>query len=164
MASDPEAPLMNANLKAQSYYIAHACVACPHCGAATLLTALALAPGHESRDDELGDWQSIAANAFCSHIAAVSRAVYRRLRRIAPNFRFVPDGGTEDCYWTNHCQHCDLAIADDELHGEPGAHGFVLCSEAHAASVDLIEVAEPFEALAVGYSLEPEFFAFMRRT
>lgn len=163
MATDPNAPVPNANLRAQSYYIARTCVACPHCGASTLLIALALGSGHEARDDELGEWEAVPANAFCFYVAAVSRAVYRRLRRNVPNFKFVRGDSAGDGYWANHCQHCDLVIADDELHGEPGVHGFVLCSEVHAANVDLTEVREPFEALAGGYAIEPEFFAFMRR-
>lgn len=163
MAIDPSALLPNANLRAQNYYIARTCVACPHCGAPTLLTALALGPAHEERDDELGDWQPVAGNAFCFYVAAVSREVYLRLLKSAPNFKFAPEGNAGEGSWANHCQHCDRVISDDELHGEPGVHGFVLCSEAHAASVDLIEVCEPFEALAAGYSLEPEFFALMRR-
>jgi hypothetical protein len=150
-------------LRASRYYIARSAVACPHCGAATLLTALALGAGHEARDDELGDWQAVPANAFCFYVAAVSQAVYRCLRKCAANFKFVPAGSAADGCWANHCQHCDLTIDDDELHAEPGTHGFVLCNEAHAASVDLIEIGEPFEAAAAGYSLEPEFFALMRR-
>ena len=163
MAIDPNAPLPNANLRAQSYYIARTCVACPHCGASTLLTALALGSGHEARDDEWGDWETVQANAFCFYVAAVSRAVYRRLRRNAPNFKFMRSDSAGNRYWANHCQHCDLVLADDDLHGEPGVHGFVLCSAEHATSIDLIEVREPFEALAGGYALEPEFFSFMRR-
>ena len=163
MATDPNAPLPNANLRAARYYIARTCVACPHCGISTLLCALALGSGHEARDDELGDWQAVQANAFCFYIAAVSRAVYRRLRRKAPNFKFASSDDAAESHWLNHCQHCDLVIADDEIHGEPGMHGFVLCNEAHAANIDLIEINEPFEALAGGYSVEPEFFAFMRR-
>jgi hypothetical protein len=163
LASAPDVPLPNANLRARSYYIARTCVACPHCGASTLLIALALAPGHEQRDDELGDWQPVGANAFCFHIAAVSRTVYRRLRKHAPYFKFTSGGSAGESGWANHCQHCDLAIADAELHEEPGVHGFALCSAAHAAGIDLIEIAEPFEVSAAGYALEPEFFALMRR-
>jgi hypothetical protein len=169
LANAPDAPLANANLRAALYFIARTRAACPHCGAATMLTALALGLGHEIRDDETdadetGDWQPVEANALCFYVAAVSLLVYRRLRRDAPNFRFVSDETTGTSYWANHCQHCSSLISDDELHGEPGSHGFVLCSEAHAAKVVLIEVHEPFEASAGGYALEPEFFDFMQRT
>lgn len=163
MPDHPNAPLPNANIRAASYYIARTWAACPHCAAATLLTALALARGHETRDDDADDWQPVQGNAFISYVAAVSPGVYRQLRTEAPNLRFVSHEATGDSYWANHCRHCGFSIGDDELHGEPGTHGFVLCSEAHAAGVDLIEVREPFEALAGGYALEPEFFMFMRR-
>jgi hypothetical protein len=153
----------SANLRARSYFIARSCVVCPHCGTSTLLTALALGSGHEARDDELGDWADVQANAFCFYVAAVSRTVYRRLRRHAPHFKFVRGESAGEGYWANHCQHCEIVIDDDDLHCEPGAHGFVLCSKVHAASVDLMEIREPFEALAGGYALEPEFFGCMRR-
>jgi len=155
-------------LRAARYYIAFIRAACPHCGAGTLLSALAVGPGHETRDDEAeddetDDWQPVESNALCFHVAAVSPGVYRRLCRDAPNFRFVAGESGETRYWTNHCQHCGASISDDALHGEPGSHGFVLCSEGHAANVALMEVHEPFEAAAGGYALEPEFFGFMRR-
>jgi hypothetical protein len=128
-----------------------------------LLVALALEGGHETCEDDADAWQPVAANAFIFFVAAVSSVVYRRLRKDAPQLRFVSHETTGDFYWANHCQHCGRSISDDDLHGEPGTHGFVLCSEAHAAAVDLIEVFEPFEALAGGYALEPEFFTLMRR-
>jgi hypothetical protein len=155
--------LQNANVRSARYYIARACVACPHCRAATWLTALALPPGHETRDEDTDDWQAVPANAFLFHVATVAAAVGRRLRIIAPNLSFISSATTGNSYWTNRCRRCNLLVGDDMLHGEPGAHGFALCSEAHAASIGLIEVCEPFEALAAGYTLEPEFFALMRR-
>jgi hypothetical protein len=174
LANAPDAPLPNANLRAALYFIARTRVACPHCGAATMLTALALGPGHEIRADdtdaddtgadETSTWQPVEANALCFHVAAVSPVVYRRLRSDAPNFRFGCGETTGTAYWANHCQHCSALIGDDELHGEPGSHGFVLCSEAHAARVVLIEVHEPFEAAAGGYALAPGFFDCMQRT
>ena len=163
MASDPDAPLPSANVRAASYYIARSCAVCPHCASATWLTALALPPGHETRDDA-DDWQAVPANAFLFYVAAVSGTVRRRLARDAPGLRFASSETTGNAYWANRCQRCELLIGDDVLHGEPGIHGFALCSEAHAASIILVEVTEPFEALAAGYTLEPEFFALMRRT
>jgi len=154
--------LRDANVRAASYYIARTSAACPNCGGSTSLAALALAPGHETRDDESDAWQRVEANVFCFHVAAVSPAVDRRLRSDMPNFGFVrTEAG--DGAWANHCEHCGSSISDDALHGEPGDHGFVPCSEAHAARVVLIEVREPFEATAGGIALEPEFFGFMRR-
>ena len=157
-----ETHVPSANLRAAGYYIARSSAVCPHCRATTALTALAVAAGHETRDEESDDWLPVAANGFCFHVAAVSPAVYLRLRREAPNFRFVPDATGSAC-WANHCEHCGAALSDDELHCEPGAHGFVPCSETHASRVTLVEVREPFEVAAGGVALEPEFFEFMSR-
>lgn len=162
MTNDPDEILPSANLRATGYYIAHRWATCPYCGAATLLTALAVGAGHEMRDDESDDWEPVEAHAFSFYIAAVSAPVHRQLRKQAPNFRFVSDKTTGHAGWANHCEHCGLAVDDDLLHAEPGGHGFVPCSENQAASVYLIEVDEPFEALAAGYALEPEFFGFMQ--
>jgi hypothetical protein len=157
MANDPERPpdLPNANVRAASYYIARTSISCPHCGANTLLTGVALAPDHETLDEEAGEWQSVPANAFLFYLEAVSYTVHLQLCRAAPNLRF-------ESYWVNHCQHCGRALGDHEVHGEPG-RGFTPLSEDDAADIVLTVVAEPFEALAAGYSLEPDFFAGMRR-
>ena len=154
--------LPSANLRAAAYYIARTWTACPHCGLATLLTALAVSAGHEIRDDESDDWEPVEAHAFSFYIAAVSVPVHRQLRKHAPDFRFICDEATGDAGWANHCEHCCLPIDDDLLHIEPGGHGFVPCSEDQAATVSLLKVDEPFEALAAGYAVEPEFFAFMQ--
>ena len=163
MATDPSGPLPSANVRSASYYIARTCAACPHCGAATWLSALALPPGHETRVEDTDDWQPVPANAFLSHISALSATVCRRLRAIAPDLSFASSDPTGNSYWANRCRRCDFLVGDDSLHGEPGIHGFSLCSEAHAASVALIAICEPFEAFVAGYTLEPEFFALMAR-
>ena len=160
MENDALAP--SANVRAASYYIARSSAVCPHCRATTRLTALAVALRFETRDDESDEWQPVAASAFCFHVAAVSTAVYRRLLEEAANFKFAFSETGSAC-WTNHCEHCGAALNDDELHCEPGAHGFVPCSERQASSVTLVEVREPFEASVGGVALEPEFFGFMRR-
>jgi len=152
---DPEKPLPSANVRAASYYLASTRIPCPHCGAITPLTAVALAPAHETWDGESEEWQLVPANAFLFCIEAVSVTVHARLRRMAPNFAFHSS-------WANHCEHCERVIGEHEVHGEPG-RGFTPQNEDEAAGIVLTEVAEPFEAAAAGYSLEPEFFARMRR-
>jgi hypothetical protein len=157
MAIEPEGlpTLASANVRAASYFIVHTHIPCPHCGAVTPLIAVALPPAHETLDDESDGWQSVPANAFLHCLEAVSCTVHVRLRQAAPNFRFAS-------YWANHCEHCEQVLGDDHVHGEPGC-GFTPIGEDAAADIILTEVAEPFEALAAGYSLEPEFFARMRR-
>jgi hypothetical protein len=155
MAIDPEEALPNANVRAASYYIARTSMPCPHCGAITRLTAVALAPAHETCDGESEEWQAMAANAFLFYLEAVSITVHARLIQAAPNLAF-------DSYWANHCEHCERIVGDHEVHGEPG-RGFTPQSGDDAARIVLTEIVEPFEASAAGYSLEPEFFALMRR-
>jgi hypothetical protein len=157
MAIDPEdlLSLARANVRAASYYIARTHIPCPHCGTVTPLIAVALPPTHETLDEESDEWQSVPANAFLYYLEAVSSTVHAYLRRAAPNFRFAS-------YWANHCEHCERILGDDQAHGEPGC-GFTPTGEDEAADIILTEVPEPFEAFAAGYSLEPEFFARMRR-
>jgi hypothetical protein len=157
MAIDAEElpPLPSANVRAASYYIARTHMPCPHCGAVTPLTGVALAPGHETLDEAGDEWQSVPANAFLFYLEALSQAVQARLHQMAANVRF-------DSYWVNHCEHCERILDDHDVHGEPG-HGFTPLSEAEAENVVLMEITEPFEASAAGYSLEPEFFVRMRR-
>jgi hypothetical protein len=154
--SEENTDLPSANVRAASYYIARTHIRCPHCGVNTQLTGVALAPDHETFDDEAEAWQSVAANAFLFNIQAVSCPVYSRLSRAAPNLCFA------SCFWLNHCEHCRRELADHEVHGEPG-RGFTPLNEDDAANILLTEIAEPFEALTAGYSLEPDFFAGMRR-
>jgi hypothetical protein len=51
-------------------------------------------------------------------------------------------------------------LSDDQLHCEPG--GFMPSDALEARSISLTLVRQDFSALASGYALEPEFFAFMR--
>ncbi len=157
MAIDPEdlMSLAVANVRSASYYIARTHIPCPHCGAVTPLIAVALPADHETLDDESDEWQPVPANAFLYCLEAVSCSVDARLRNMAPTFRFAS-------YWANHCEHCERILGDDQVHGEPGC-GFTPICEDEAADIILTEVAEPFAAFAAGYSLEPEFFARMRR-
>jgi hypothetical protein len=155
MAIDPEEAFPSANVRAASYYIARTRMPCPHCGAVTPLTAVALPPVHETRDGESEEWQCVQGNAFLFHLQAVSVAVHARLCRTASNLVF-------DSYWANSCEHCERILDDQQVHGEPGC-GFTPQSGDEAAGIVLTEVSEPFEACAAGYSLEPEFFAQMRR-
>jgi hypothetical protein len=52
-------------------------------------------------------------------------------------------------------------LDDHELHCEPDA-AFAPSSAAAAASVQIVEVRQPFEAAAAGYTFEPEYFSSMR--
>jgi hypothetical protein len=53
-------------------------------------------------------------------------------------------------------------LDDYELHCEPDG-AFMPCGEAEAGNILLLQIDEPFEAVAAGCALEPEFFRFMRK-
>lgn len=168
-------PLPNANVRAQTYYVARTDARCRHCGLATRLLALALPQDHESLIDESqaepGDgsepasdaWQRAGVNAFLFYVDHLPAGVQDRLRQLLQFFRPASSASTMNSYWANHCEHCGTAFSDHELHCEPDG-AFVPTSEAAAISIRLLEVQAPFEAAAAGYAIQPEFFASMRRS
>jgi len=63
----------------------------------------------------------------------------------------------------HYCEHCGTLLGDHELHCEPEG-AFMPSSEAAAANIHLLQIPEPFQAVAAGYTFEPEFFGFMRKS
>jgi hypothetical protein len=166
--------LADANVRSQTYYVARAHVRCWHCGLATRLLALAVPADHESADpDAQADadcgepaadaWQCANANAFLFYVESLPDAVSARLNRLWPFFRLAHSAATLNSYWVNHCERCGALLGDHELHCEPDG-AFMPASEAAAANIELLHIEEPFEAVAAGCALEPEFFGFMRRS
>ena len=97
-----------------------------------------------------------------SQIPPLPDAVRDRLNDLSRCFRPAYCAATLDTYWANLCEHCGRPLGDHELHCEPGV--FMASSEAAAANIELIRIAEPFAAVAAGYAMDPEFFAFMRQS
>jgi len=170
----PEIPLVDANVRSQTYYIARTSVRCRRCGFPTRLLALALPHNHETLDGDApadagcGDsapeaWQRAAVNAILFYVERLSLDVQDRVNRILPTFRLARGAATSNSYWANHCEHCGTLLDDHELHCEPDG-AFMPSSEAAAANIRLQQIQEPFEAVAAGYAFEPEFFGFMRRS
>ena len=60
------------------------------------------------------------------------------------------------------CNIFDKHILEAALHCEPDG-AFMPTSEDAAARIQLLQIHEPFAALAAGYAFEPEFFRFMHR-
>lgn len=166
-------PAPDANIRAQSYLIARTSVRCWHCGLPTRLLALAMPPSHETLhgDTQTGagngwesvsdEWQRANVNAFLFYVECLPTRVESRLQQFWRFFCLAHSPATLNSYWANHCEHCGILIGDHELHCEPEG-AFVPSSEAAAADIQLVQIPEPFEALAAGYAIEPEFFAFMR--
>jgi hypothetical protein len=167
-------PLPDANVRSPSYFVARTSVRCPHCGLPTRLLAVAVPHDHETlwEDSEDGAadhaepaaeaWQRAGINAFLFYVQQLPAEVQDRLSQLSECFRPAHCAVTLDFHWVNHCEHCGRPLADHELHCEPGV--FMALSEAAAANIELIRIEEPFAAVAAGYAMDPEFFAFMRES
>ena len=166
--------VLDANLRSPTYYVARTSTTCWHCGLPTSVLALAVPQEHETLDGdsesasaEGGDsspqlWQRADVSAFLFYVEQLSHDVKQRLQQLSEHFRPARSGVTQSLYWANHCEHCSVLLADHELHCEPDG-AFSPSSEAAASEVHLLHIREPFEAAAGGISLEPEFFALMRK-
>ena len=166
--------LADANVRSQTYYIACTNARCWHCGVPTRLLALAIPDGHETLDEDTranpdgGEsasdaWQRGTANALLFYVGWLPEGVQHRLSRLSQFFRLAHSAATSSSYWANHCEHCGTLLGDHELHCEPDG-AFMPSSEGAAANIQLLEIHDPFQAVAAGYALEPEFFGFMRKS
>jgi hypothetical protein len=165
--------LADANVRSQTYYIARTNVPCWHCGSSTRLLALAVPGGHETLDEDAqtanadepasNAWQSANANAILFYLGCLPEAVQSRLNQLLQSFHLAHSAATLSSYWANHCEHCGALLGDHELHCEPGG-AFMPSSEGAAAAIQLLHIHEPFQAVAAGYAVEPEFFGSMRRS
>jgi hypothetical protein len=172
---DATQPLPDANIRSSTYYVASTDARCWHCGSSTRLLALAVPRHHETldadtatdggeRDDPAPDaWQSADVNAFLFYVERLTDDVERRLNQLSRHFRPEHSATAPSSYWANHCEHCCTLLGDHELHCEPDG-AFMPSSESAAANIQLLQIHAPFEAAAVGYAPEPEFFGCMRRS
>jgi hypothetical protein len=159
--------LPDANIRSRTYYVVSTAAPCCHCGLSTRLLALAIPRDHETLDfDEEADagaWQRASMNALLFYVERLPDDVQIRLTQLSQQFRSDHSAVTSSTYWANHCEHCGALLDDHELHCEPEG-AFMASSEIAAGNIQLIEIHEPFEAAAAGYSFEPEFFRFMRKS
>jgi hypothetical protein len=162
----PENPLPpGSNVRSKTYYVASTLVPCHHCGVPTRLLALALPRDHETLDpDESGEWHPAQVNAFLFYVEYLPDDIQSQLRRLSPQYH-VSKKSTEapGFYWANHCDHCGAQFDDEELHCEMDG-AFMPSSSAAAANIQLLEILRPFEGLAHGYALEPEYFHLIRKS
>lgn len=151
--------LLQPNYRSSTYYIAQRSVGCPRCGASTRVAALALPINHEACEDgedgQDSTWATVAACALLFGVSQLPPQAGAHLRRLAPGFR-------QESAWSNHCEHCNAPIDDHDLHCEPG-DSFVPLSETQGAQITLIEIPEPLEVWASGYSLDPLFLPCPQR-
>jgi hypothetical protein len=149
----------DANIRASSYYIAEVEARCRSCGQWSCVLALALPAPHEILIED--EWQAADVSAFLFHVSELSENVRHPLAQTSKSFRFTRSENVSDPCWTNHCEHCDAVLSDDQLHCEPG--GFMPGHADEARAISLFEIRQDFRAVAAGYAAEPEFFAHMRR-
>jgi recombinational DNA repair protein (RecF pathway) len=154
------------NYRSQTYGIACALQCCGGCARPTPVVGLVLPRGHETLEIdtdaqgvEVDVWEAAEAGAFVFFVEHLPEAVQRRLLELSQYYR--RDGQSEQSYWLNHCSFCGMPQGDFELYCEPEGAFFPI-SERAAASVQLQNVTEPFEAQAAGYAYAPEFFAGVR--
>jgi hypothetical protein len=169
--------LTDPNLRSPTYYVAQTNAACGHCGLSTQLLALALPRTHEtleadpagddvapdrvdSRDSITDTWQHANVDAFLFYVEQLPHDVQRQLQKISPGYRQALSAATQGVYWVNHCEHCGALLDDCELHCEPEG-AFMPCNDAEARKIHLLQILEPIEALAAGYSPDPVFFCLM---
>jgi hypothetical protein len=148
--------------RSSTYFIAHRSVMCVHCKKSTRVAAVVLPVDHEVlADDEEGAWQTIPAPALIFGVGELPKTAEAHLRRLAPAFGWVAEETPDDASWSNSCEHCGARIDDEALHCEPG-ESFVPMSEVEGARIRLVEIAEPFEVWARGYSLDALYLPFKR--
>jgi hypothetical protein len=148
------------NFRSTTYYIARRPVTCDSCGASTRVVAVGLPLNHEVRDEDSA-WEAVAGHALLFFIIDLPITVQGQVRRLAPGFREDLSQTQVESHWSNHCEYCASPIDDHELHCEPG-NSFVPISESQGSKISFVEIAEPFEAWAAGYSLESLFVPFPR--
>jgi hypothetical protein len=130
----------------------------------TRVLALVLPSGHETLDPDAAEaWHHANVDALIFFVERLSEGVRSKLDGLSPNYRLSHCSATQSAYWANHCEQCGEVLGDHELHCElDGA--FMPSSEAAASKIQLQRIQESFEAAAAGYSFEPEFFEFVRRS
>lgn len=139
------------NLRANSYYLALSNQRCWKCKASTHLVAVGLPIGYEE-EVEPGRWQRAPEPTLLRNIHRLSPHVVERLCAGHKGYRFAQSKSAKISYWFNHCLHCDAKQGDHMAHSQPGGAFFPTTPE-EAAGVVLVNVAEPIEVSAGGFSL-----------
>jgi len=142
------------NIRSPAYAIASTSAVCAVCGAWTHVIALVVPPNHAVRGESA--WERAPLRACLFYVEDLAEPVRAAVHLLAPWYRLARSAATGTAYWMNHCEHCGEAQEDHDLHCEP-ASAFMPNGEDGAAHVECLGVAEPFAAVAGGYSYEPSF-------
>lgn len=159
------------NFRSRGYFIARATIQCWCCRAPTRLIAALLPPLHEALSIDEGGaddgsardvWERASRYAFLFYLGYLPDAVRRRFMEHSLGFRRDFSESSQGSYWANHCEKCDALLDDHYLFCEPEG-AFVPTSAASAAGIELVPLAEPFEAAAAGYVFDPPLVESMSR-
>jgi len=168
-------PLPDANVRSRTFYVASTHAVCCYCGSSTRLLALVMPHDHETLDADTpvtltengglaaDSWWRAGVSAFLFYVECIPDNIQDQLHQLSPFFRLAYSAATLTSYWANHCEHCSMLLDDHDLHCEPDG-AFVPSNEGAATNIHLVQIREPFEAVAAGYAFEPEFFRFMRKS
>ena len=142
------------NVRANRYFIVESRIRCPQCDVATAVFAFALPAGYESLsayddtpDDEEGSWEACVLAGVLSYVEYLPESVAQRVGGMTSHYRLDLDAPSGEHFWTNHCQHCEAPIEEQDLHGEYDRQFGPMPSEGLEA-IRVHEVREPFEAWA----------------
>ena len=151
------------NVRSRHYFILRTSKTCWKCDAPTEVFAFALPESHQTLefdddadDDAEGTWEQMDIAALPHYIEYLAGEVRNRIGALTPHYRVDFSQTTQSWYWMNHCQHCGVKQGDYELFCEPDV-AFLPMTDENAEAIQIEEILEPFEALATGFSYDPEF-------
>jgi len=149
------------NIRAAVFFLAKTRRDCWRCSAATRVVAIVLPTGHEAlyaADDPANDcWQVSREPVVLSYVGALPKPLAVRLQPLAPHYRIDSSQTTGTSYWMNHCERCAAKLGDFETVCEYDA-AFSPTTADKAATIELVEIAEPFATCCGGYT-RIEWFA-----
>jgi hypothetical protein len=154
-----------ANVRAESYFIACSTATCRYCSSNTKVVGLLVPSGHRvrSQDDDDGPgrdtWECAPRQALLFDLQSLPDPVRDQMQRLAPSFRLAAGPGSEALCWVNHCERCGRIQQDHELFCEPEG-AFVPLDAGHASAIELVPIEEELAAVAAGYAPDPEFIGF----
>jgi hypothetical protein len=156
-----------ANVRADSYFIASSTRRCWRCGATSPVHGFLLPAGHErlevdDDEDEDAIWERSEEPTLLCYLDWLAPGVVARVMALTRHYRFGYSKETASFYWRNRCEFCDVPFGDHETFCEPG-QGFLAFSREDARRITLHHVNEAFVARCGSYSIGVTLFEAMNR-
>jgi len=157
-------PARTPNVRAHSYLIAAASLACWRCAGISQIHGFALPPGHETLevDDDSGEecWESNDEATLLCYLEFVVPDAIEAIRRRSTCYRYAYRRRTQSFYCANLCEYCGAKLGDYDAFCEPG-QGFMPLTRDEAELIALTPIDAAFAANAGGWSLGVELFEYM---